>query len=492
MRVRGYNSRSKLVAGAGLLALGGVLALCGVLAGVPARAELADERLRLQQSSLTYGTGTPRLDGMGLHLALKDENDEIDLFDYGDNPAGLYGDRDAWSVDTRFSHQERFERNPDLPGNRFKSNSYSFLGSAHASNGQAFGGGIDFIQSSLEPRGEPRTDFTNSRLRFIYSREVGLFSVGGELRVLNENENIRNSPSNYSIAHKTTNVTGVVGLSYRVQDHVTIGGRGALRQATVNGRAESDSHLDKFTWDRPSGSAAGQAFFDFPKVNGAVILERTKGAGEEKLAASWSLLFSFNPSTLPVEFERRTFTEDLARTEFRTRWRYDLAPDRLTLAASYEQNKQTAVTRISQVTLGSRGPSDIALKYRDIGVGAGLHLAEDRLFVGAEAHNRSDRYDDLDPFTGYTNKVSTTSLAVGTEYLALENVAARAGLVFSSDDRTFDQGLSGTYGTSAASFGLGLVPSGGILQMDAAYMITLHSGLDVDQSAFSLYARLLF
>ena len=95
-------------------------------------------------------------------------------------------------------------------------------------------------------------------------------------------------------------------------------------------------------------------------------------------------------------------------------------------------------------------------------------------------------------FTGFTNKVSTTSLAVGTEYLALENVAARAGLVFSSDDRTFDQGLSGTYGTSAASVGVGLVPSGGILQMDAAYTITLHSGLDVDQSAFSLYARLLF
>jgi hypothetical protein len=121
------------------------------------------------------------------------------------------------------------------------------------------------------------------------------------------------------------------------------------------------------------------------------------------------------------------------------------------------------------VTLGSREASDIALKFRDVGVGAGLQLAEDRLFVGAEAHTRTDQYDDLDRFTGYTNKVSTTSLAVGTEYLALENVAARAGLVFSSDDRTFDQGLSGTFGTSSASIGVGRVPSGGILQMDAAY-----------------------
>lgn len=474
-----------------LMGLGVVAALGGGRVA-PARAELLDERLRLHQNFVSYGTGTTRLDGIGLRLALRDENDEIDPFDYGDNPAGLYGDRDAWSVDTRFSHQERFELNPALPGNRLRSNSYSFLGSAHASNGQAFGGGIDYIQSDLEVRGQPRTDYSNSRLRFIYSRQAGLFALGGELRVLSENEDIRNSPSIYPISHKTTNVTGIFGLFYQANSHITVGGRGAIRKATVTGRAESDSHFDKFTWDRPSGSAAGQAYFDFPRLNGAVVLERTKGAGEEKLAASWSQLFAFNPSNLPLQFERRTFTEDLALTTFRTRWRYDVQPDRLTLAASYEQNKQTAVTRISQVTLGSREASDIALKFRDVGVGAGLQLAEDRLFVGAEAHTRTDQYDDLDRFTGYTNKVSTTSLAVGTEYLALENVAARAGLVFSSDDRTFDQGLSGTFGTSSASIGVGLVPSGGILQMDAAYTVTLHSGLDIDESSFSLYTRLLF
>lgn len=472
-----------------LLVLGALALTAGIVA--PAAAELLDGELRLHQRGLTYGTGTARLDGMGLNLAVRDENDEINMFDFGDNPAGLLGDRDAWSVDFRFGHDEYRETDPALAGFLFKSNTYSFLGTTR--NGrQAFGGGFDYVDSSVERREGASESFKNGRLRFLYSRQTARFNVGAELRYLTENQGVQDNSTIYPISHQTGTVTGLVGLSYRLHENVQVAGRGTLRSTTIDGSAATDSHNDRFTWDRPSGSVEGQVFVNTPRLDGAFTLGTVQGAGEENLNASWSQLFIFNPTLGPVTLDRRTFTEEFDASRLRTRWRYDASPEFLTLAASFEREQSTRITTASLNALGSRGSSDIETTYSDFGAGGALHLLRDRLLVAGEFHALVDRYEDRDPFEGYTNKLTTTSIGFGAEYLVRENLAARTGIRFRNDDRNFDQGLSGSYGASSASFGIGLIPSGGVLQLDAAYSTDIGSDLEITESNFTMYARLLF
>lgn len=461
-----------------------------------AHAELIDRELRQHRrmtgyGGLIYGSGTARLDGMGLSLAVRDENDEINLFDYGDNPAGLLTDRDAWSVDFRFGHDELRELSPELNGFLFKSNSYTFFGTTRSGQ-QAFGGGADYLDSSIERRTGPQAGYKNGRLRFIYGRQAAKFDIGAELRYLSEDQSISDLSTIYPISHSTGTVTGLVGLSYRVHEHIRIAGRGTLRSTTIDGVAATDSHNDQFTWDRPAGSLEGQLFVSSPGLEGAVTLGRLEGAGEENLDASWSLLFDFNPTLRPVEFSRRTFTEELAASRFRTRWRYDITPDFLTLAASFDRQTSTRVSTASRLTLGSEPSSDVKQSFSDLGLGGSLHLLRDRLLVAGEFHAVVDEFENRDPFEGYQNKETSTNLGFGVEYLVRENFAARAGIRVRNDDRDFEQGLSGTYGSSAASFGIGLIPSGGALQLDASYSRQLGSELDIEENHVTMYARLLF
>ena len=122
-----------------------------------------------------------------------------------------------------------------------------------------------------------------------------------------------------------------------------------------------------------------------------------------------------------------------------------------------------------------------------------------RLFLGGEFHRFNDKLTDLDVLEGYVRERTTSTMSVGGEYLLFENLAIRNGWAFRSDDRKassenpdFEPGLTGSNSATTASFGLGLVPGGGILQLDAAYSLDVSSDLDIDQSGFALYARLLF
>ena len=213
----------------------------GIGAAGTSFAELIESRIGQEPVRLTYGPGTTRLDGMGLRIAAPDENNEINLFDFGGNPAGLLTDRDAWSIDFRMAHAEYVERDPRLSGFDYKGNTYSFLGAYRKTADQAFAGGYDLIQSSLRRADTPRSDFENIRYRFLYNRFFGKASFGFELRYENEIEDLVNPRLIYYIEHNTDAFVGVAGLSYPVQEYVTLAARGDIRRSQVNGTAQSDA-----------------------------------------------------------------------------------------------------------------------------------------------------------------------------------------------------------------------------------------------------------
>ena len=476
----------------------GVPVLLAAAAIPAARAEFLEERTTRNLVPIQYGVGTTRLDGMGLRLAARDENNEINLLDYGDNPAGLLTDKDAWSVDVRLSHRERVERNPALSGFDFNGNTYSVLAGYRSSGIQAMAGGYDYVDSRIRQKDNSPTEYKDSQYRFLFNRMVRKFSFGFEFRYGDESEDLINPGRIYFIEHTAKNYKGIVGLSYPIHEYVTVAGLGNLRRASITGEASSDAHLDTFDWSRPSGGLEGQLFVNHPRVQGGASIGKTKGAGEETVAIGWSPLFVFNPSNNFVRFDKRVFTEKRDQSTFRTRWDFELVPDFATLSGSFNNESSDGEIRNIPTVVGSRSAISESFDASELAVGAGLLMLDQRLFAGAELRRQEQTYEDKDPLTGYKQDLSINGFNFGFEYLVLENLATRAGFGVRSEDRGDSRdpeetsGGTGSHGATTASFGLGLVPAGGILQLDAAYSADVSSGWDVDQNHFSLYARLLF
>jgi hypothetical protein len=463
----------------------------------PLRAEILEERLQGNLVPIQYGAGTTRLDGMGLSLAGRDENNEINLFDFGLNPAGLLSDRDAWSIDVRLAHHERAERNPALPGFEFRGNTYSLLAGYRNPGLQAVAGGFDYFDTVVDSRTDIQTQFKNTQYRFLFNRQISKIGLGLEFRYASETEDLINPRRIYFIEHNTDVFTGIVGLSYDVHPYVTVAGLGNLRRASVTGESAADDHLDVFDWSRPSGGAEAQIFVNHPRLHGAAIFGRTEGAGEEIGTFGWSPLFVYNPSPYFIRFEEQVFTEEHEKQEIRTRWELEILPDVASISAAWNDATTKGEIRTVPAVLGSRQPLKDQFDASDVAVGGSLYLFEQRLFLGGEVHHQEQTYTDI-RIDGYARQLKLTSFNIGSEYLVFENFAARVGLGVRSEDRIDSRdpeetsGATGTKSATMASIGLGLVPSGGILQLDAAYSTDVSSGWNIDQSQFSLYARLLF
>lgn len=466
------------------------------------RAELLEERLATEALSIVTGIGTARPDGMGLRLAVFDENNEPNLLDLGGNPAGLLSDRDAWSIDTRWTHQERYEADPRARGLNYLGNSYeAFAGLRHEGH-LGIGGGFEYLDGRLRDRQNPTTGFTQGTLRLVYNQNFGRINSGLEFRYGTESEDVRNSTQVYLIEHKTSTYLGIAGVSYQLHDYVTVAGRGVLDRTTIDGVARSDQFEDDFAWDRPSGAAEAQVFVNHPRLDGGFILGTRQGAGEENLDAAWSPLFRFNPGNYFVRFQSRTFTEDRSTDYFRTRWQLKAIPGRLGLAAQARHDASDYTVTSEPVVLGSRDARDQSLSRSEFGAGGHMLFLNQRLLVGAELFHGSMNLEDRDILTGYTEKTTVNALSAGAELLVLENLALRSGWGIRAekhDDTLVDQAApdylarsQGTFDETTASIGFGYIPRGGILQIDAAYTVGVSSDLDVSQNRLSLYTRLLF
>jgi hypothetical protein len=479
-----------------------VLGLGAIAAGRPADAGLLNERIAREPFGIRFGTGTARLDAMGLSIAATDENNEINLFDFGDNPAGLLADRDAWSVDARFEHRERFDRDPDFRGNDFLGNTWSLLAAFRNTGKRAVGMAIDYLDSNLGADSGNRFKYKQTQYRLLYNQMFGRLATGLEFRYLDEKEDQTGGDDFYNIEHTSSSVMGLAGAAYQVHEYASLSARGAIERSNIEGRARSDAYDDTFDWDRPAGSLEGQAFVDHPRLKGAVTYGVTEGAGEETIDAAWSPLFIFNPGPYFVEFQATTFTEDNEIDQFRTRWEYQVVPGRARVAGSYAASGRDYSSITNPIVIGSRQERLLSDDRDQLALGGSLTLLNDRLLVGAEFGRLGNTLEDLDPLTGYVQETTIGQFSVGGEYIAADNLALRSGLTFRSIDR--DDRFTGTpaadyrvrrqgsVSEQLVSFGAGWVPRGGALQIDASYTTGFGSDFELTQNQATLYARVLF
>ncbi|TPW15584.1 MAG: hypothetical protein FD129_862 [bacterium] len=483
----------------GLLARGALLIL---LMPGSSNAGLLNERISREPFGLGFGPGQVRLDGMGLSIAAPDENNEINLFDFGDNPAGLLSDRDSWSVDARYSHRERFDRDSGSRGIEILGDIYSALGAFRSSGTSAVGVEIDYLDTKLQTGAGDAYKYKQNQFRLLYNQMFGGLGAGLEFRYQDESEDQTAGDNFYAIEHNSARLTGLLGLSYEVHRYASLAARGAVERGNIEGRASGDSYDDSFDWEQPAGSVEGQLFVHHPRVTGAVTYGVTEGAGEETINAAWSPLFVFNPGPYYVEFESTTFTDKSEVDLLRTRWEFQVVPQVARIAASYTTSGRDYSVTANPLVVGSRNDRELTDDQSQFGLGASLTVLKDRLLIGTEYGQLSYSLEDLDPLTGYVEDTTIGQFSLGGEYLAADNLALRTGLSFRSIDR--DDTLSptpaqdyqarrqGSVSEQLLSLGAGWVPRGGTVEVDASFTTGIGSDYEITQNHVSLYARVLF
>lgn len=480
-----------------------MLVAAAVVAG-PASAQLIPEELVLLPETLTGGTGTVRLDGMGGFLiSVQDENNEINLWDYVANPAGFSDDKDSWAVDIRYSHREITERDQVYTyGDDIRQNLGTFLMGYHAPRRLGVGGSLDYGEAQNRKFVGETNDY----------RVVG-FSLTGNLYVLrNLSAGVNFSSTGldkdvftsdvYSISHSGSSFRSSLGLAYHLMEGITLGARGDYVIQSVDGLSQSSRHTDQFTWDRPGYLGSLHFFVNRGRVDGVVDYTAQTLEGAEEVNISWSERFIFNPGPTQITGQLDTFSEDRENSVFSTRWMLHVVPRTLSVsvAAAGSDYKTTVIQNPNAV--GSLPRSNREGDGRAFIGGLTFTGLENRLLLAGEVASVERNQEDNTGVPSLRNELRQLSLRAGSEYMIGESFAGRLGFVhrrntmkfLSRDDlaTSFRETSSQDYNSSVVTVGVGVVPTGAIWQLDFAYDVVVQSDLDTDDERFSAYVRYLF
>ncbi|NNF07580.1 MAG: hypothetical protein HKN21_12530, partial [Candidatus Eisenbacteria bacterium] len=313
-----------------LKSLGVVLVAASAVSvmALPASAQqLSAERLFLLAPQVTSGSGTIRLDGMGgFETAVPDENLEISMWDFGNNPAGFSQDRDSWNLEFRYGHAEFAERDRRLSGNDLSINDGTVRGGFYSRDKIGVGAQLDYAEVSTNSFSRVADSFRLSGFRVdgnTYLSEK--LSLGARIGLSAENQE-EFSSSVYRINHDNTSLRGGLGVSYDLVEGVKVGARGELIGTTVDGQSRGPFHTDNFDWSRPGGLVAVHGFLSRGRLQGGVDFTNQEINGEESVRISWSERFIFNPTPDELSTNLDTFTEKRTNEQLRTRWRLSINP----------------------------------------------------------------------------------------------------------------------------------------------------------------------
>ncbi len=475
----------------------GLVLAAGCLPAAGVRAEsLVGERLFLLPTQVQFGAGTVRLDAMGgFQAVVPDENFELNLHDFSNNPAGYGDDRDSWSIDARYSHQEMVQHDLRTPGNNVKLNEGSVLIGYHSPLKMGLGGRIDYAKVGANNLARFHNDYNISGFDFVGNRYfTPKLSLGARIGVTSEDEGVL-SPLVYNITHKGTVTHAGLGAGYRLVPGVILGVRGEIIGDNVDGLSSGPFHDDSFTWKRPGGLFAVQGFVDRGRLHAGADFTHQKLQGNERVRVSWSERFVFNPTLHTVDFTSDTFSEDRKDDQFKARGRLDVVPGRISVGAAVLSGSQTFKVVTNPNLLGSLPPQDVDATARTAVGGATLTGLHQRLMVAGEVQvSKSKVKQSIEDLGILTNKLDEVTLRAGGEYLLGETLVGRAGVQQLSQKYTYatSPDLNGTYKSTILSAGIGLVPAGAIWQLDVAYDVNVKTDLNTDRSRFSAYVKYLF
>jgi len=416
----------------------------------------------------------------GMQLAIPDENNEINLSDFGDNLAGTARDRDSWTVEGWAGVNRSYEDWTELgsgKGLRIRDRNDRELAGLDVVYRQraerALGGTAVWTARDHQLRYGSNSRVRGPSYRLFYNETFGPLSAAIGYAQLGEDEDIL-SPNVFDIWHVWRTRTASLAASY----DLPTGGLIAAAQVNfdrvrIEGVSDDPAgfHRDEFDWRRPATRVALALLR--PEGTGPVavgakltLLERT---GREEGSFSWSDRFPTNPSRVNFSARLPMFEEEESGWSAEGRAAWEAVPRlRLSGAAGMRHFESLVVETKNNNFIGSRQAADFTEDGLRVGAGAMALLWNARLRVGAEGFFESGSREETVPREGAETVDSRLYEGrAGVEYLTPRRLALRVGFQASSEDGNVDA-PSDLFLARGITAGIGYLPRGGTISLDIA------------------------
>ncbi|MGD8394538.1 MAG: hypothetical protein PVF43_03560 [Candidatus Eiseniibacteriota bacterium] len=483
----------------------GIAGLALVLAAGPAAAQLL--------SNWSIGSGIPaferlpsaRLEGLGgMRVAVADENNEIQLFDFAGNVTGLLSDKPGSHIDFYTGPREwRDATTVDLGDERFRTSPTHFRVNLSPSLSTAFGGSAGYIDADaallvtpglrrvyrlpLEdaPNARIENDVFNAGLKSPvfsahYARELGeRLALGARWAYAHESEQ-KGTTTLYKIEHTSNTHQLELGMAYELipvgrgggaVTGLVLGATGHTSRTQIDGTSKDALHSDSLDWERPGVGASVQAIAGLAGgMKAGVDFRYSSFEGQETVDMNWSPLFFLNPTEQPIELQRATFEEGRRFKGMIARW--EMLPEGrpLFLGAAFEAS-QGEYWQLPETTIDSYVEGKILREtaWQATG-GASWLFPEGRgLLAGELSYSLADLDQAISRPT-LTTPTSTLELGAGAEYFPYLRIGLRGGyrrIAFDGDRDRDAEGLETT--TDRMAIGTSFRTPDGMWQIDAGF-----------------------
>ncbi len=453
-----------------------------------------------------------RLDAMGgLYLVIPDENNELNLSDFGGNLAGVLTDRQGWSVESWLGRNNSFvDLNTAYRGQDVRQRNRLDLEA----------GGLDVVYRREAKRALGMTLFwrgydarvtygPNSRVsgpdsRFFINQVFGPLTAAIGVATASDKEDLVSSDI-FAIRHTSKSRRLTVAAAWDLHlAGMSIGAQLDADRVRIDGRSADPSgfHGDRFEWRRP----ATQMRLTLVRPEGlgplafGVNVGRLRREGTEEATISWSDRFPWNPSRVNYTNRVPSFTEAEHGWDAggRASWRF---ARHLQLGGEglYRKLDSRVTESANSNFAGSRGQENAKLTAWRFGAGLGTVLLRDgRLRAGVETAVDGGQLDSARPRQSLVQKTRGYEARTGAEYLFARDLVVRAG--YQRRSRDYAVGEPASLGLSdGLTLGFGYVPRGGLVAVDT-YLRVWRESPDIPGAAnreaaaryLAISARFLF
>jgi hypothetical protein len=457
-----------------------VLAVLLVVPGIAGAQYLTYDAARRGQE-LSESRPSRRLDAMGgLYLVVPDENNELNLSDFGGNLAGVISDRRGWSVESWLGRNNGFvEDNTTFHGEGVRQRDRFDLER----------GGLDVVYRHEAQRAlgmtllwqgyDARLSYgPNSRVsgpdsRFFCSQLFGPLAAAIGVTTASDKEDLVASDI-FAIRHTSQTRRLTVAAAWDLGG-MSVGAQVDADRVRIEGQSADVSgfHRDEFDWRRP----ATRVRLTLVRPEGpsplafGLNLGRLQREGTEDATISWSDRLPANPSRVNFSARLPSFTEkeDVWDAEGRASWR--LASN-LRLGANGLYRKFDSVVKESPNSNfpGSRRQEDSKLTSWHLGAGLGTGLRGGRLHAGLEGAVDGGKLESQRPRQSLEQKTRTYQARLGAEYFVSSDFAIRGG--YQKGSRDYAVGEPASLGLSnGLTLGFGYVPRGGLVAIDTYFRV---------------------
>lgn len=448
----------------------------------------------------------PRLQAMGgLQWVIPDENNELNLSDFGDNVAAIAADKDGWNIDSWYGQIRNkndfiFSRGGPLlaQSETVRQEALSTEAVYRNGRGRAIGLFYQWSHQEIKRRLGDDSKTRGPQLGGLWNERIWRFDLGARVTSFGDDQALKTADV-FELSHRSKAWIVSLGAATEVVG-LDLGGQVEINRNRIDGTSRDPSgfHQDDFRWERPSTRVRlSAALPPGSDLEAAVNVSFLRLRGKEEVQISWSDRFPLNPSQFFYSKKLPTFKEDEDAFAVEGRALYWLAGElRATAYARFEDF--TSVVEEAANFKGSRRQQDLDRSTTTLGGGLGTTLLDGALQLGVEA---AGVFADTKTILLRTSSdVSSRSLEGrgGVEWFPRSNLALRAGFGRNVIDADLDQPFTLQTG-NVISAGVGYTPRGGMVRFDAVVRRVDRTPdeeggaeRENDRTELGLFTRLLF